>query len=119
MATSNWERMFRTSVAAIHPHYVTKAEKKGRTRAEVDAAIRWLTGYSQAGLDAALADGTDFATFFAKAPAMNPKRLTVTGTICGHRIETIDNPLIRDIRVLDKLVDEIAKGRPMEKVLRD
>jgi hypothetical protein len=98
--------------------YVLKAEKKGRTKGEVDEVLRWLTGYSQEGLEAALADGTDFATFFGEAPAMNPKRSLITGTICGDRIEEIEEPLKRDIRYLDKLIDELAKGKAMEKILR-
>lgn len=111
-------RIYQMSVASVHVHYVAKAEKKGRTRAEVDEAIRWLTGYDQARLEAELAAKTDFATFFAQAPAMNPARDQITGSICGVRIEAIEEPLMREIRYLDKLVDEIAKGRPMSKVLR-
>ena len=111
-------RIFLISVASVYPHYVAKAEKKGRTKAEVDEVIRWQTGYSQAELEATLAAGTDFASFFADAPRMNPARAAVTGTICGVRIETIEEPLMKEIRILDKLVDELAKGRPMEKVLR-
>ena len=90
----------------------------GRSKAEVDAIISWLTGYSADGLAAALASGTDFATFFGEAPAMNPARNLVTGTICGVRVEAVEDPLMRDIRILDKLVDELAKGRKMEKILR-
>lgn len=111
-------RIYQMSVASVHVHYVAKAEKKGRTRAEVDEAIRWLTGYGQAQLEAELTAKTDFATFFANAPAMNPARDQITGTICGVRIEAIEEPLMREIRYLDKLVDEIARGRPMSKVLR-
>lgn len=111
-------RIYQMSVASVHVHYVAKAEKKGRTRAEVDEAIRWLTGYDQAQLEAELAAKTDFETFFANAPAMNPARTQITGTICGVRIEAIEEPLMREIRYLDKLVDEIARGRPMSKVLR-
>ena len=118
MTSSNWERLYRTSFAAVYPHYVAKAEKKARTRAEVDEIIRWLTGYSQGGLEAALADGTDFRTFFEQAPAMNPARELITGTICGQRVEEIEDPLMRDIRYLDKLVDELAKGRKMSAILR-
>ena len=115
---SNWDRLYRSSFASVYPFYVAKAEKKGRSKAEVDAIIRWLTGYSQDALQAALADGTDFRTFFGEAPAMNPARSLVTGTICGDRVETIEEPLKRDIRILDKLIDELAKGKAMEKVLR-
>lgn len=111
-------RIYGISVASVYVHYVAKAEKKGRTKAEVDEAIRWLTGYDQAQLEAELAAKTDFETFFAQAPAMNPARAAITGTICGVRIEAIEEPLMREIRYLDKLVDEIAKGRPMAKVLR-
>ena len=115
---SNWDRLYKMPFASVYPAYVTKAERKGRTKAEVDEIIRWLTGYSQDGLEAALANKTDFATFFGEAPAMNPKRSLITGTICGERVETIEEPLKRDIRYLDKLIDELAKGRPMEKVKR-
>jgi hypothetical protein len=111
-------RVYTMSVAGVYPHYVAKAEKKGRTKAEVDEVIRWLTGYSQSELDAALAARTDFQTFFAAAPRLNPARTAITGVICGVRIENIDDPLMREIRYLDKLVDELAKGRPMEKILR-
>lgn len=111
-------RIFSVPVAAVYPHYVAKAVKKGRTRDEVDRILRWLTGYSQTTLDARLAKRADFAAFFAGAPKLNPHRLLVTGTICGIRVETIDDPLMREIRILDKLVDELAQGRPMEKILR-
>lgn len=111
-------RIFTTAVASVYPHYVAKAEKKGRTKAELDEVIRWLTGYTQKALEAALTKRTDFATFFAKAPKMNPSRKLITGVICGVRIEDIKEPTMREIRYLDKLVDELAKGRPMEKILR-
>jgi hypothetical protein len=111
-------RIYKTSFASVYPHYVAKAEKKGRTRAEVDEIIRWLTGYSQAELDAQLDQRTDFETFFAGAPAMNPARAAITGVICGIRVEDIEEPLMREIRYLDKLIDELAKGKKMEKVLR-
>ena len=111
-------RIYTTSFASVYPHYVAKAEKKGRTRDEVDRVILWLTGYDQAALEALLADKTDFETFFARAPALNPARETITGTICGVRIEQIEEPLMREIRYLDKLIDELARGRPMEKILR-
>ena len=111
-------RIYTTSVASVYPHYVTKAEKKGRTKAEVDEIIRWLTGYDQAGIDAAFDARTDFETFFADAPALNPARTAIRGVICGVRIEEIEDPLMREIRYLDKLIDELAKGRPMEKILR-
>jgi hypothetical protein len=111
-------RIFTTAVAAVHPHYVAKAERKGRTRAEVDEIIRWQTGYSQSQLEALLADGTDFATFFDRAPALNDSRDLVTGVICGIRVEELEPGTMREIRILDKLVDELAKGKAMEKILR-
>lgn len=111
-------RIYAMSVASVYVHYVAKAEKKGRTKAEVDQVICWLTGFSQAQLEKHLADKTDFQTFFAEAPALNANRDKITGTICGVRIEEIEDPLMREIRYLDKLVDEIARGRPMEKILR-
>ena len=111
-------RIYTTSFASVYPHYVAKAEKKGRTKAEVDAIITWLTGYSAEELQARIDDGTDFETFFAEAPAMNPARSTITGTICGVRIEAIEEETMREIRYLDKLIDELAKGRAMEKILR-
>ena len=111
-------RIYRTSVASVYPHYVTKAEKKGRTKAEVDEILCWLTGYGERELGAQLEQGTDFETFFDGAPALNPSRGLITGVICGVRVEEIEDPLMQEIRYLDKLVDELAKGRPMEKVLR-
>ncbi|GMV95554.1 MAG: hypothetical protein AMXMBFR82_53320 [Candidatus Hydrogenedentota bacterium] len=111
-------RIFTTSVASVYPHYVKKAEKKGRTKEEVDEIIRWLTGYSQKALEAELKKGTDFETFFAKAPEMNPSRTLIKGVICGVRIEEIEEPTMREIRYLDKLIDELAKGKAMEKILR-
>lgn len=118
MATSTSDRVRRMTVASVYPHYVAKVERKGRARVEVDEVIRWLTGYSQAHLEALLADGTDFETFFAEAPAMNPNRFLITGVICGYRVEEIEDPFMRELRHLDKLVDELAKGKAMEKVLR-
>lgn len=111
-------RIFTTRVASVYPHYVAKAEKKGRTKAEVDQIIRWLTGYGQAELDALLTRGTDFETFFAEAPRLNPSRRLITGVVCGVRIEEIEEPTMREIRYLDKLVDELARGKAMEKILR-
>jgi len=111
-------RIFSVSVASVYPHYIAKAEKKGRTKAEVDEVIRWLTGYSQAALEEELAAGTNFEDFFTRAPLLNPARSAITGTICGVRIEAIEDPLMRELRYLDKLVDELAKGRPREKILR-
>lgn len=112
-------RIFTTSVASVYPHYVTKAEKKGRTKSEVDEIITWLTGYRQDELEAQLDSRTDFETFFAEAPRLNHARETIRGVICGVRIEDIADPLMREIRYLDKLIDELAKGRPMEKILRE
>lgn len=111
-------RIFTSPVAKVYPYYVAKAEKKGRTQAEVDAIVRWLTGYSSRQLAAVLKNGTDFETFFAKAPKPNPLRSSIKGMICGVRIEEIEEPTMREIRYLDKLVDELAKGRSMEKILR-
>ena len=112
------ERVYRYSFASVYPHYVAKAEKKGRTRAEVDEVIRWLTGYSQEQLEAVMAERTDLEHFYGEAPRLNPARDQITGVICGIRIEQIEEPLMREIRYLDKLIDELAKGRPMAKILR-
>ena len=111
-------RIFAMPFVRVYPEYVTKAEKKGRTKAEVDQVIEWLTGYDEAGLAAQLAAETTIEAFYADAPAMNPARALITGTICGVRVETIEDPTMRAIRELDKLIDELAKGKPMEKVLR-
>ena len=111
-------RIYTTSVASVYPHYVAKAEKKGRARSEVDEIIRWLTGYRQEELEAQLEKRTDFETFFAEAPRMNPSRASIRGVICGVRIEDIEEPTMREIRYLDKLIDELANGRAMEKILR-
>lgn len=111
-------RIYSMSFASVYPHYVTKAEKKGRTKAEVDEIISWLTGYGAKDLARILEDKTDFSTFFARAPALNPARRLVTGLICGVRVEEIEEPLMQEIRYLDKLIDELAKGRKMEKILR-
>lgn len=111
-------RIYTTSVASVYPHYVAKAERKGRTKAEIDEVIRWLTGYSQADLERRLNDKTDFETFFAEAPTLNPARAAIKGVICGVRIEDIDEPTMREIRYLDKLVDELAKGKALDRILR-
>ena len=111
-------RIFTTSVANVYPYYVSKAEKKGRKKSEVDAIICWLTGYKQRELEGHLKKGTDFETFFAGAPKPNPARALITGVICGVRVEEIQEPTMREIRYLDKLVDELAKGKAMEKILR-
>jgi hypothetical protein len=111
-------RILTTSVASVYPYYIAKAEKKGRTKAEVDAIICWLTGYTQRQLEAQLKKEKDFETFFGEAPRPNPARTSITGVICGIRLEEIKEPTMREIRYLDKLVDELAKGKAMEKILR-
>ena len=111
-------RIYTTAFASVYPHYVHKAEKKGRTKAEVDEVIRWLTGYGPSALAEQIESRKDFATFFAEAPALHPNASKITGVICGVRIEEIEDPLMQKIRYLDKLVDELAKGRPMQKILR-
>lgn len=111
-------RIYTTSFASVYPLYIAKAERKGRTKAEVDEVIRWLTGYTKAGFEKKLKEQADFMTFFEKAPRPNPLRLLVTGVVCGVRVETVEEPTMREIRRLDKLVDELAKGRPMERILR-
>lgn len=116
--SKNRERVYRMAFGTVYPLYVQKAEKKGRTRDEVDTVIAWLTGYDAAQLRDHAARGTDFQAFFASAPRMNPNAAKITGTICGYRVEEIEDPVIRNVRYMDKLVDELAKGRPMEKILR-
>ena len=111
-------RVYSISVASVYPHYIAKAEKKGRTKVEVDEIFRWLTGYSQKQLEAELAKGTNFEDFFAAAPKLNPARELITGVICGIRVENIEEPLMRELRYLDKLIDELAKGKAMAKILR-
>ena len=111
-------RIYSMSFASVYPHYVTKAEKKGRTKAEVDQIVRWLTGYTQAGLNAQIKKQISFEDFFAQAPKLNPDRSLITGVVCGVRVENIEEPLMREIRYLDKLIDELAKGKAMEKILR-
>ncbi|MBY5740180.1 DUF2200 domain-containing protein [Rhizobium leguminosarum] len=111
-------RIYSISVASVYPHYVAKAEKKGRTKTEVDDIICWLTGHSQQSLDDQLAAKTNFEDFFAQAPQMNPSRSSITGVICGVRVEDIQDTTMREIRYLDKLIDELAKGKAMEKILR-
>jgi hypothetical protein len=112
-------RVFKMSFASVYPHYVEKAEKKGRTKKELNQVICWLTGYSPQALAAQIKQKKDFETFFREAPAFHPNASKITGTICGVRIQEIDDPLMRKIRYLDKLVDELATGRPMEKILRE
>jgi hypothetical protein len=112
------QRIYTMSVASVYPHYVAKAEKKGHTKAEVNEIISWLTGYSQKALDGQLEMETNFADFFAHAPQLNPSRNLITGVICGVRVENIDDPTVQAVRYLDKLIDELAHGKPMEKILR-
>ena len=111
-------RIFATPFAKVYPMYVQKAERKGRTQAEVDEVTCWLSGYSPAQLNRQIDDGVDFEAFFAQAPAMHPDTALITGTVCGVRVEDVEDPLMQKIRWLDKLVDELAKGRPMEKILQ-
>lgn len=110
-------RIFGTPVASVYPHYVTKVEKKGRTTAELDEVIEWLTGFDEGELEQHLADETTFEDFFAAA-SLNPNASLITGSVCGVRVQEVEDPLMQRIRFLDKLVDELAKGRPMEKILR-
>ncbi|HKO44441.1 MAG TPA: DUF2200 domain-containing protein [Pyrinomonadaceae bacterium] len=112
------DRVFAMSFAGVYPHYVAKAEKKGRTKEEVDEIIRWLTGYSKAGLEKEIRQKTNFRTFFEQAPKMNANVSLIKGVVCGIRVEEIEDPLMQKIRYLDKLVDELAKGKKMEKILR-
>ena len=118
MTTAKKHRIYTTSFASVYPHYVTKAEKKGRTKAEVDEIIRWLTGYTQKKFESELKKKTDFETFFDKAPKLNPARYLIKGVVCGVRVEEVEEPTMKLIRQLDKLVDELAKGKTMEKILR-
>ncbi|WP_421791482.1 DUF2200 domain-containing protein [Hyphobacterium sp.] len=112
------ERVYRMSFASVYPHYVKKAEKKGRSKAEVDQIIDWLTGYDATALSVALDDKRDFETFFATAPKMNPDRTQIKGVVCGVRVEKVKEKTMREIRYLDKLIDELARGKAMEKILR-
>ena len=111
-------QIYTMSFASVYPHYVAKGEKKGRTKTEVDEIIRWLTGYSQEELEAQLEKETDFETFIAEAPQLNPSRTLIKGVVCGVRVEDIKEPIMQEIRYLDKLIDELAKGKAMEKILR-
>lgn len=111
-------RIYSIAFSKIYPMYVQKAERKNRTKKEVDQVICWLTGYTQAGLQKQIKQEVDLETFFAEAPKMNPKRSRITGVVCGVRVEDIEDPLMRKIRYLDKLIDELAKGKPMDKILR-
>ena len=111
-------RIYSISVASVYPHYIAKAEKKGRTKAEVDEITRWLTGYDQKALEEQLAKNTNFEDFFAQAPRMNPSRALIKGLICGIRVEEIQEPTMREIRYLDKLIDELARGKALDKIFR-
>lgn len=111
-------RVFTMSFARIYPLYIAKAEKKGRTKAEVDEIMRWLMGYTQKGLESQIKKEKDLETFIAEAPKLNPLRSLITGVVCGVRVEDIEDPTMKTMRYLDKLIDELAKGRPMEKILR-
>ncbi|MGZ5211137.1 MAG: DUF2200 domain-containing protein [Kaistella sp.] len=117
MNTNN-TRVYRMSFASVYPHYIAKAEKKGRTKAEVDEIIFWLTGYDEKALATIIDDQTNFEDFFAHAPQLHPNVSKITGVICGYRVEDIEDPLMKKIRYLDKLIDELAKGKTMEKILR-
>ncbi|WP_342330851.1 DUF2200 domain-containing protein [Pedobacter sp. FW305-3-2-15-E-R2A2] len=117
MKTDN-TRVFKMSFAGVYPHYIQKAEKKGRTKAELDEIIFWLTGYNEETLQQHIDHKTDFENFFAQAPQLNPNVSKITGVICGYRVEDIEDELMQKIRYLDKLVDELAKGKAMEKILR-
>lgn len=116
--TMTKHQIYTMSVARVYPYYISKAEKKGRTKSEVDEIIRWLTGYSQEELEVQLEKQTDFETFFAEAPQLNPSRALIKGVVCGIRVEDIEESTMREIRYLDKLIDELAKGKAMEKILR-
>jgi hypothetical protein len=114
----NNSKVYKMAFAGVYPHYIAKAEKKGRGKAEVDEIIFWLTGYDEQALQKAIADKTNFETFFAQAPQLNPNVSKITGVICGYRVENIEDPLMQKVRYLDKLIDELAKGKVMEKILR-
>ena len=114
----NNTRVFKMAFASVYPHYIAKAEKKGRTKEEVHAVLRWLTGYDEKGLQAQIDKKVDLETFFARAPRINPNVSKITGVICGYRVEEIEDELMRKIRYMDKLVDELAKGKAMDKILR-
>jgi hypothetical protein len=111
-------RVYKMPFASVYPHYIKKAERKGRTKEEVDTIIRWMTGYSQKALQQEIDKKTDYETFFAQAPQLNPNVSKITGVICGYRVEEIEDPLMQKVRYLDKLIDELAKGKTMEKILR-
>lgn len=114
----NQERVYKMSFAGVYPHYIQKAEKKGRTKQEVHEIIFWLTGYNEQTLQQVIENKTDFETFFGNAPQMNPNASKITGVICGYRVEDIEDKVMQQVRYLDKLIDELAKGKAMEKILR-
>lgn len=114
----NLARVYKMSFAGVYPHYLAKAEKKGRTKAEVDEIIYWLTGYDEQGLQQVIDNKTDFETFFRQAPRIHPNASKITGVICGYRVEDIEDKLMQQVRYLDKLIDELAKGKVMDKILR-
>ena len=118
MNYKNFQRVIEMSFAGVYPHYITKAEKKGRTKTEVDEIIFWLTGYNESELEEIISNKTNFQDFFENAPKINPNADKIKGVICGYRVEEIENPLMQKIRYLDKLIDELAKGKAMEKILR-
>lgn len=118
MNPNNNERVYKMSFAGVYPHYIAKAEKKGRTKAEVDEIIFWLTGYDEKSLQEIIENKTNFEDFFANAPNINPNVSKITGVICGYRVEEIEDEVIQKVRYLDKLIDELAKGKTMEKILR-
>lgn len=118
MKESNQARIYKMSFASVYPHYIQKAEKKGRSKEEVHAIICWLTGYTESDLQQQITNQVNFERFFAEAPAINPNASKITGVICGDRVETIEDKLIQQVRYLDKLIDELAKGKHMEKILR-
>ncbi len=119
MNDKNLERVKKMSFAGVYPHYVTKVEKKGRTIEELHQVITWLTGYNDKSLQKIIDNKTDFETFFAKAPKFNPNASKITGLICGYRVEEIEDPFMQKVRYLDKVVDELYKGKKMEKILRE
>lgn len=119
MTDKNYEKILKMSFAGVYPHYITKAEKKGRTKAEVDEIIFWLTGYDTKALQEILENKTNFEDFYTNAPKINPNASKITGVICGYRVEDIEDPLMQQIRYLDKLIDELANGKAMEKILRE
>jgi len=112
-------RIYKMSFASVYPHYVSKAEKNGRTKAEVNKIVRWLTGYSPQKLSSQIKKNTDFETFFEEAPQLNPSRLLIKGVVCGVRVEDVEEPLMREIRYMDKLILELTRGKAMEKILRE